>query len=39
MAALGVLSSSGWARASVGRVATLLDDVPAPDPSLPHAAR
>jgi EmrB/QacA subfamily drug resistance transporter len=39
MAALGVLSSSGWARASVRRVATLLDDVPAPDPSLPHAAR
>ena len=39
MAALGVLSSSGWARASVGRVAVLLDDVPAPDPALSRAAR
>jgi EmrB/QacA subfamily drug resistance transporter len=35
MAALGVLSSSGWARASAGRVAALLDDVPAPDPARP----
>lgn len=39
MVALGVLSSSGWARASVGRVAALLDDVPAPDPARPGAAR
>lgn len=37
MAALGVVSSSGWARASAGRVAALLDDAPAPDPALPIA--
>jgi EmrB/QacA subfamily drug resistance transporter len=35
MAALGVLSSSGWARASAGQIAALLDDVPAPDPARP----
>jgi EmrB/QacA subfamily drug resistance transporter len=39
IAALGILSSGSWARASVGRVASLLDDVPAPDPALPHAVR
>jgi EmrB/QacA subfamily drug resistance transporter len=39
IAALGVVSSGGWARASVDRVAALLDDVPAPDPVLPRARR
>jgi EmrB/QacA subfamily drug resistance transporter len=32
MAVLGVLSSTGWARVSVGRVAVLLDEVPAQGP-------
>jgi len=36
VSALGVLSSGRWARASVARVATLLDDDPAPDPELPQ---
>ena len=31
VAALGVLSTSSWGRASADRVAALLDDVPAPD--------
>ena len=43
MAALGVLSSTGWARASVARLASLLDDAPAAEPAtkpaLPRAAR
>jgi hypothetical protein len=33
VAALGVLSSSAWARASAGQIAALLDELPASDPS------
>jgi hypothetical protein len=39
MAVLGVVSTGGWARASVGRVAELLDAAPAPDAALPHGGR
>lgn len=35
IASLGVLSSSSWARASLGRVAALLDHDPAPDRAPP----
>ncbi len=35
IAALGVLSSSAWARASADQIAALLDELPASDPSRP----